>query len=96
MRPCDKCLENNWTFKKEEDWIFATCICGHEVEWQVKPKRELQVGDPCRKCKAPLVLKELKMKPKKLEKLYYFTHVLKCLKCKVMFFQERYKEWNKK
>lgn len=44
MRPCDKCLENNWKFKVEDGWCFATCICGHEVEWQLKEKRELQVG----------------------------------------------------
>lgn len=43
MHPCEKCLENNWTFKKMRDvdeekktytkWSLATCICGHEVEF---------------------------------------------------------------
>lgn len=43
MQPCEKCLENSWTFKKMRDvdeekktytkWSLATCICGHEVEF---------------------------------------------------------------
>lgn len=43
MRPCEKCLENSWTFKTMRDvdeakktyikWSLAVCICGHEVEF---------------------------------------------------------------
>jgi DNA-directed RNA polymerase subunit M/transcription elongation factor TFIIS len=41
MRPCEKCLENNWTYEKIEDTIRATCkLCGYEVEFAArKPKQ---------------------------------------------------------
>jgi len=44
MRPCDHCLENNWTYDAETvtdgaRQITATCqFCGHEVSWVKKPK----------------------------------------------------------
>ena len=37
MKPCDRCLENNWKFTFIEGVITATCQnCAHEVSWQKK------------------------------------------------------------
>lgn len=37
MRNCDKCLNNVWDFKKNDDTIEATCkMCGHEVFFPAK------------------------------------------------------------
>lgn len=40
MRPCDKCLENQWDFAKLENIVTATCrFCGHEVSWEHIPAK---------------------------------------------------------
>lgn len=37
MRPCEKCLENNWSFEIIEGFVRATCnLCGYEVEFLTK------------------------------------------------------------
>ena len=43
MRPCEKCLENNWTMETHREifdeegyynkWTVATCMCGNEVDF---------------------------------------------------------------
>lgn len=34
MRPCERCLENYWSFETIENIIRATCnMCSHEVEF---------------------------------------------------------------
>lgn len=44
MRPCERCLENNWVYEKKDDgFIFATCqSCWNEVSWKPKPKTILE------------------------------------------------------
>lgn len=40
MRPCGKCLENNWSYQHIEGYVRATCkLCGHEVEFPTKKTR---------------------------------------------------------
>lgn len=39
MYPCNKCLENSWSFDKIEGIVKATCnLCGNEVEFEPKKK----------------------------------------------------------
>lgn len=39
MRPCQKCLDNNWSFKLIEGWVRATCKnCNYEVEFPARAK----------------------------------------------------------
>ena len=39
MKPCGKCLENNWTYKFNEGIITATCeYCGSEVMFEARKK----------------------------------------------------------
>jgi len=38
---CKNCFDNNWGFKKVEDWIYATCkACGYEVSFLTKKARK--------------------------------------------------------
>lgn len=42
MRPCQKCLENNWSFEfiDETRTVLATCnLCGFQVEFDSKKKK---------------------------------------------------------
>lgn len=40
MKSCDKCLENNWSFKHIDGWIIATCeFCGNEVQFMSKKEK---------------------------------------------------------
>lgn len=44
MRPCDRCLENRWTFAVAEGVVTATCqSCAHEVQFAArrKPQRPI-------------------------------------------------------
>lgn len=98
MRPCEKCLENNWHFKKIEDIIRATCtMCGYEVEFAARGKnklKELKEGGDCRKCNGKLYVQKLKFKPKKLKRLYYYTAVYKCDKCNTFFYSNKFRVYN--
>lgn len=39
MYNCNRCLENNWSFKKVEGIITATCtFCSYEVQFSKKKK----------------------------------------------------------
>jgi hypothetical protein len=93
MNPCNKCLENNWTFQKlEHPWIRATCtFCSHEVEWETKKK------DGREKCKCGniLILREAKITPKKMRKSYYYTAYKYCQKCRKIYYLEKFKVYNK-
>lgn len=92
MRPCDKCLENNWRFERIENVIRATCnLCGSEVEFDYRlrirkstPKIQTKKDSgKCRKCGGELVLREMK-KPSKMFRNYH-----KCLKCRTVYFNKR-------
>ena len=93
MRPCNKCLENNWSFEKVEDYIIATCnLCAHMVEFEAKkPNKELYHGDKCRACKGLLEERKSPIKRSKLNKPYYYTHTIVCTSCKRVYLQERFK-----
>lgn len=95
MRPCDKCLENNWDFQKlDTGWVRATCHqCGNEVEFEGKKKIENE-GDICRKCRTKVILRQTKKTPKQLQKSFYYTAYLFCPKCKTMYMAEKYKVLN--
>jgi hypothetical protein len=46
MKPCDKCLENNWKFKYNDGYVQATCEhCGHYVEFKSRPKHNTPVNE---------------------------------------------------
>ena len=93
MSPCKQCLNNTWDFKKIENWIRATCkICGYEVEFSIKEKPRVEKeGDKCRHCGTPVILKASKFKENKLRKPYYYTHTLRCPKCKAIYLRDEYK-----
>lgn len=49
MNPCQKCLENRWTYKYNEGMIVATCdFCGYEVMFKSKrlKRSEQHLGEP--------------------------------------------------
>jgi len=50
MKPCNKCLENSWTFESIDGMIVnATCkLCGYEVSFMTKRAR-IAAGLPIRK-----------------------------------------------
>ena len=94
MRECLKCLENSWSFENlPDDFIRATCnMCGAPVEWENK-KKIMQVGDPCRHCKTPLVWKSSRLSAKRERKAYHYCKWLKCTKCKAIYLLEEYKKF---
>lgn len=67
MRPCDKCLDNNWRFEKlDGGYIRATCNgCGYEVEWQTKKKQVV------RPIKNKINIKEVKAELKSILEYSY-------------------------
>lgn len=99
MLPCDKCLENRWSFKVENDWVTATCtLCENIVEFPArkeKPKKQMEDGSECRKCDGKVELRVSKFRAKKMYKAYYYTHVFRCSKCKTLYMDDRFKIINK-
>lgn len=98
MRPCEKCLENNWTFKPlDTGWVRATCkMCNYEVEWEPSVKPKIWKGANCKKCQKGIIeVKNLRFKPSKLRKNYYYTACYHCPKCDTDFYNERFKVINK-
>ena len=46
MRLCDKCLENNWSFRYIDGYIIATCnICEYEVEFKSRKLKRQETVD---------------------------------------------------
>lgn len=97
MRPCQICLENNWSFKNEDDKsTTATCKnCGHEVNFNGKKKEKFYEGALCRKCGNKIRIKESKFKPSKLKKPYYYTAYYYCDKCRTGYYSDKFKVINK-
>jgi len=97
MRPCGKCLENNWKFEKNDNLIIATCImCGNEIQFEpTKRKTEYIDGMDCPKCTGIIHLKESPFNKKKLNKPYYYNAYYKCDKCEAMFMSDKFKIINK-
>lgn len=86
MRPCEKCLENNWKFQNIENLVKATCqMCGHEVEWE--PQHKTIDKSPCRKCGG--VLGKHFFRSHKKNASYWFLWGWKCAKCKQIYNDNR-------
>src|ERR1044071_8864670 len=85
MRPCERCLENNWSFKKIEDIVQATCnLCGYEVEFAARAKEKMSLGSRCRKChKANVVLRAAKKL--RTYRAYYY-----CPNCRACYFDPEF------
>lgn len=98
MQACNKCLENNWSYKYNDGFIIATCEnCGHYVEFEAKGrnKQKMLVGMRCRKCnKGIIIKKEAKFKERKLNKPYYYTAYYYCPYCRCMFMDNKFKITN--
>lgn len=76
MRPCEKCLENNWKFEKIETIVRATCqMCGHEVEWEPRKQSEAR----CRTCNG--FRQKYYFKKHKTNAKYWFLWGWKCTRC---------------
>lgn len=91
MRPCGKCFENNWKYLKldGENIVTATCQnCGNEVSWEIKKKDKIDTGGKCRSCPGLLELKALKVNNKKKSKEGYYTHALRCSRCKKYYYSK--------
>ena len=104
MRECDKCLEDDWSFKKVDGWIKATCNqCGHEVEFESKRCPALRDGADCRsgKCSGKIHKKVSKFKPRKLLRAFFYSHTYMCDSCKKVYLSNEFKikkgtkEWHK-
>ena len=92
MRPCQQCFENNWSFKKIENIIRATCKnCGYEVEFETRNNKakELKEGELCRKCGTTLILK--KPKKHKVKAEYHYSAYYFCPGCKTMYMSDKFK-----
>jgi len=55
-----------------------------------------KIGDLCRRCNTPVILKESKFKESKLKKAYYFTGYFFCPTCKAMYMSVEFQVWNRK
>lgn len=53
-----------------------------------------KVGDLCRHCKTPVILKESRFRKEKLNKPYYYTAYLLCPYCRAMYMQDEFKVIN--
>lgn len=72
--------------------MLATCqMCGYEVEFE--RKNMIYDGGNCPRpdCGGKIYKKPSKFKESKLNKAYFFTHSLKCNKCKKIYVAEEYK-----
>ena len=86
MRPCNKCLENRWSFQHNEGWIVATCdMCGNEVEFEKREKEKMKEGCLCRKCKKGIIMKK-EAKKKNIYSAYYY-----CPQCREMYMSDDFK-----
>ena len=95
MKPCQKCLNNNWDFKKNDDTIEATCqMCGYEVSFSALKKKPKPSPTICKGCNNKLDLIRSRFKPSKLKKPYYFTHSLHCSKCNKWYISNEHKVIN--
>lgn len=53
------------------------------------------VGDLCRHCGTPVVLVVSKFKDSKLLKTYFYSHYLRCNKCRAVYMVEKFKIYSK-
>ena len=58
-------------------------------------RKIIEIGDLCRHCNTPVILKDSKFKESKLKKDYYYSKILYCTNCKAIYLIERYKVTNK-
>ena len=50
MRPCEKCLENNWSFAVDEGVVTATCrSCENEVSFLTKQAKRKALNLPSKR-----------------------------------------------
>lgn len=89
MRHCEKCSENNWKFETIDGWVKATCtFCANEVEFRARTMDSEtkidKVGQPCRKCDTPVILRTTKGKAKTYKAYYY------CPNCKTIYFSPKF------
>ena len=84
MGICQKCLENNWSFKVCDGIVTASCnICGNEVTFEAKKKTNIRETGVCRRCGNNKLILKLVKKPKT------FKNYLFCEKCKAMYFLDK-------
>lgn len=90
---CDKCLNSDWSIKYNDGYIIMNCnICDNEIIFKAQNKVKMEnVGDLCRVCKTPIVLKKSKFNQKKLAKPYYYTAYFYCQKCRRKYMSEKFK-----
>jgi len=89
MRPCEKCTENNWKFEQIDGWVRAICeMCGHEVEFRARTiadePRITEVGQPCRKCSEPVIIRKAGKKSHTYKAYFY------CPNCKTIYFSPKF------
>lgn len=92
-KPCWKCGSRNW--EKNRDGYYLTVACGScGNSFEVELPEAIQEGGKCRDCFGDLITKEAKIKKRKLEKNYYYTHYLECNRCKKKYWLEKHKVFN--
>lgn len=96
MLPCQKCLENNWDFKNEDDKsVTVTCNnCGYTANFFPKKKPQMKHGDFCRNCGRPVKYKPSAFNVRKLLKPYYYTAYYICVGCGKMYMSDKFKITN--
>jgi uncharacterized protein with PIN domain len=74
--------------------MSATCnLCGYEVEFGCDEKKVVEeIGDLCRKCNTPVILRETKKfhkdgKPRKIT----YSHYLFCTNCITFYYNNKYR-----
>jgi len=90
MRPCEKCLENEWKYQKIDNIVRATCqLCGYEVEWEPREQSEIR----CRTCNG--FRQKFNFKKHKANAKYWFLWGWKCTKCGKIYNDEAAKVFKK-
>ena len=77
-------------------------FCGCKVsdlisnkEYAIENKEKIEeIGQSCRDCGTPVILKHPKKKNKRLRQLYYFTAYFYCPTCRKMYMHDKYKVYN--
>lgn len=70
------------------------CLKIKQIKQRVINKREKWEKGECTKCSGQVVIRYPKQREKRKRQAYFYTQYWKCLDCKTMFMDERFKQYN--
>lgn len=89
---CKRCFTDSWSLTTLGGYMTATCNgCGTSFEFEAKEKVVQKEDEPCRKCGGKIVWNSRKLTAKRLKKAYHYEKWLKCLNCRTVYFDDKYK-----